>query len=118
MEEFPIVVLDADEPLLVIGLAWLAILGVLAWGGAVELWRRARSRQRLPFFGMLERSGLTLVQAEELAGFEGLADAASRCASCGMGQACRRALRWGWLGFESPTCPNAAFFARVRGSSL
>ena len=118
MEEFPIVVLDVDEPLLVIGLGWLAILGMLAWGGAVEFWRLARGRERLPFFGMLERRGFTLVQAEEAAGFRGLADAASRCASCGTLDACRRALRWGWLGFEAPTCPNAAFFARVRGSSL
>ena len=81
MEEFPIVVLDLDEPLLVIGLAWLAILGMLAWGGAVESWRLARSRERLPFFGMLEARGFTLVQAEEVAGFKGLADAASRIRS-------------------------------------
>ena len=46
MEEFPIVVTDVDEPLLVMGLAWLAILGMLAWGGIVELWRLARSRER------------------------------------------------------------------------
>ena len=44
MEEFPIVVLDVDEPLLVIGLGWLAILGMLAWGGAMEFWRLARGR--------------------------------------------------------------------------
>jgi len=55
MDDFPVVVMDVDDPLLVIGLAWLAILGMLAWGGAVELWRRVRGRQRVPFFGMLAR---------------------------------------------------------------
>jgi len=62
---------------------------------------------------MLERRGFTLVQAEEVAGFGGVAEAAGRCASCGTRDACRRALRWSWLGFEDPPCPNAAFFARV-----
>jgi hypothetical protein len=56
---------------------------MLAWGGAVELWRSARGRERAP--------------------------------SCGTRDACRRALRWSWLGLEDPPCPNAAFFARVHG---
>ena len=25
------------------------------------------------------------------------------------------ALRWPWLGFQPPPCPNAGFFARVGG---
>jgi len=116
MDDFPVVVMDVDDPLLVIGLAWLAILGMLAWGGAVELWRRVRGRQRVPFFGMLARRGFTLVQAKEVAGFAGVREAAGRCASCGTRGLCRRALRWSWLGFEAPPCPNAAFFARVGGS--
>ena len=118
MEEFPIVVLDVDEPLLVIGLAWLAILGMLAWGGLIGLWRLARSRERLPFFGMLGRHGVTVVQAEEVAGSRGLAEAASRCASCDTRDACGRVMRWGLLGSEPPPCLNAAFFERVRGSSV
>jgi hypothetical protein len=118
MDDFPIVVMDVDVPLLVIGLAWLAVLGMLAWGGAVEAWRRIRSRQKAPFFGMLERHGFTLVQAEEVVGFAGVRAAASRCASCSALSVCRRALRSTWLGLETPLCPNAAFFARVAGKPV
>lgn len=118
MEEFPIVLMDVDDPLLVIGFAWLAILGMLAWGGVVGLWRLVRVKERAPFFGVLERNGVTLVEAEQVAGFRGVAEAASRCGSCDTRDACQRAMRWGLLGFEAPPCLNAAFFARVRGSSL
>lgn len=118
MEEFPIVLMDADDPLLVIGFAWLAILGMLAWGGILGLWRMVRPKARAPFFGVLERNGVTVVQAEEVAGFRALAEAASRCDSCETRAACQRAMRWGLLGCEPPPCLNAAFFARVRGTSL
>ena len=118
MEEFPIVLVDVNDPLLWVGFAWLAILGMLAWGGVVGLWRMVRPRERAPFFGLLERNGVTLVQAEEAAGFRGVAEAASRCEACITRDACQRAMRWGLLGFEPPPCLNAAFFARVRGTSL
>lgn len=104
MEEFPIVLVDVDDPLLVIGFAWLAILGMLAWGGIVGLWRMIRAPER--------------AQAEEVAELRALAEAASRCDSCDTRDACQRAMRWGLLGSEPPPCPNAAFFARVRGTSL
>lgn len=120
MDELPIAVSiaapDLDYALLMIGVAWLAILGVLAWGGALELWRSMRGPERAPFFGMLGRRGISLVQAEQVAGFDGLRAAAGRCASCGAREGCRRALRWGWLGFEAPPCPNDGFFARVCGN--
>lgn len=116
MDEFPLVVMDVDFALMLIGLAWLAILGMLAWGAAAELPWRMRRSEKAPFFGVLERRGLTLTQAEEIAGFHGVCEAARRCASCGARDACRRALRWGSLGFAAPPCPNAAFFARVSGS--
>jgi hypothetical protein len=115
MEELPMVILDANDPLLVIGFAWLAILGMLVGGVVLELWHSMRRPERAPFFAMLERQGVTLAQAEEVAGIKGVADAASRCASCRTRLACRRALRWSALGFDAPSCPNAAFFARVRG---
>jgi hypothetical protein len=51
MDEFPIAVSIAvpelDYALLMIGMAWLAILGVLAWGGALELWRSMRGLARV-----------------------------------------------------------------------
>lgn len=108
--------MDVDDPLLMIGIAWIAILGMLAWGGVVALWRLVRGKERSPFFGMLERRGFTLLQAEDVAGLGGLAEAASRCASCDARDACQRALSGGSR-FELP-CPNAAFFARVGGFSV
>lgn len=115
MEEFPVLIMDVDYPLLAIGIAWAAILGMLALGAAIELWRCIRPEERAPFFGMLDRFGLSLVQAEQVAGFAGVRDAAARCASCDARATCRRALRWDWLGFDAPPCPNAEFFARVTG---
>jgi hypothetical protein len=115
MEQLPIVVLDGNDPLLVMGFAWLAILGMLGGGAVLELWRLMRRPERAPFFAKLERHGFTLVQAEEVVGVKGIAEAARRCASCGTRASCRRALRWSALGCEAPPCPNAAFFTRVRG---
>lgn len=109
---------DLDSALVVIGLAWLAILAMLAAALILECGRCLRPAQRTPFFARLERRGVSLVQAEHMAGFAGLRDAAVRCASCGSAHSCRRALRWSWLGFQPPQCPNAAFFARVGGEGF
>jgi hypothetical protein len=107
-----------ETELVVIGLAWLAILAMLAAGWVLECWRRLRPAQRAPFFVRLERRGVSLVQAEHLAGFAGLRDAAALCGSCRAAAACRRALRWRRLGFQPPACPNAAFFARAGGAGF
>jgi hypothetical protein len=116
MDDLPIVVVvDVDYALMLIALGWLAILAMLAGGAVVEL--LVRRPERVPFFGVLERLGLTLFQAEQAAGFRGVGEAASRCASCGVRVACRRALRWGRLGFAAPPCPNASFSARVAEGS-
>ncbi|HEX7221547.1 MAG TPA: hypothetical protein VF280_20275 [Burkholderiales bacterium] len=117
MDEASVVIpsADLDAAMVVMGLAWLAILAMLAAEVVVESWRRLRGTPRAPFFAMLERSGVSLVQAEQVAGFAGLRSAAARCATCGSAQHCRRALRWDWMGFEMPRCPNAAFFTRVAG---
>lgn len=116
MDEFAVIMVhDVDFPLLVIGAAWIAILSMLAWGVLAELGRLVRRPPRAPFFGMLERHGISLVQAEEVAGFAALRDAAARCASCDAAEGCRRALRWPWLGLAAPRCPNRTFFARVAG---
>ena len=114
MDDLPLaLVMDVDYVLMLIGLAWLAILAMLVAGAGVEARRLMRGREKAPFFGVLERRGLTLLQAEQAAGIRGVGEAASRCASCGVRDACRRALRWGWLGFAAPPCPNASFFARL-----
>jgi hypothetical protein len=116
MDDMPlVVVVDVDYTLMLIGLAWFAILAMLAGGAVVEL--LVRRPEKAPFFGVLERLGLTLFQAEQAAGLRGIGEAASRCASCGVRAACRRALRWGGLGFTAPPCPNASFFAQVAQGS-
>lgn len=118
MDEYPLPVVDLDYVLLLAGLAWLAILAMLAGGASLEALRSLRRPQKAPFFGVLERHGVSLLQAEQAAGFRTLSEAASRCASCAVRQACRRALRWGRLGFGAPPCPNDSFFARIRGGAL
>lgn len=112
MDDLPlVVVVDVDYVLMLIGLAWLAILAMLAGGAVVEL--LVRRPGKAPFFGALERLGLTRLLAEQAAGPKSVGEAQSRCASCGVRAACRRALRWGRLGFTAPPCPNASFFAQV-----
>ena len=116
MDDLPLaVVMDVDYALMLVGLAWLAILAMLAGGALVEALKLMHGPEKAPFFGALERHGLTLLQAEQAAGVRGVGEAASRCAACGVRDPCRRALRWGRLGFAAPPCPNAAFFARVAG---
>ena len=104
-----------DFTLFAIGLAWLAIFGMLAGGAVSALVRLARGPQTAPFFARLKRHGITLVQAEEQAGFWGVGRMATRCATCAARDACRRELRWGWLPFARAQCPNAAFFALFNG---
>ena len=113
MDEFPIVLADTGDPLLWIGFAWLAILGVLAWGLVAEIWHLVRGRQRVLFVNMLERHELTLAQAAQSEGYAGLVRALDRCFNCSEQRACRHSLRWGWLGARDPQCPNAELFARA-----
>ena len=114
MDEFPIVVADASDPLLIMGIAWLAILGMLAWGLIAELWHLARGRQRMLFVHMLERHDLTLSDAVQSEGYTGLVRALERCLNCSEQRVCRNSLRWGWLGARHPKCPNAALFDHAR----
>ena len=114
MEEFPIVLSDAADPLLLVGLAWLAILCMLAWGLVVEVWHLFRGRERVLFVHMLERNRLTLGEAVQAQGYAGLVRALDRCFRCSEQRVCRRALRWGWLGARDPRCPNAEVFAQAR----
>jgi hypothetical protein len=114
MDEFPILVSDANDPLLIIGFAWLAILAMLAWGLVAEVWHLLRGRERVLFVHMLERNGLTLHEAVQAEGYDGLVRAVDRCFNCSDRRACRRSLRWGWLGARDPQCPNAALFEQVR----
>jgi hypothetical protein len=114
MDEFSIVIVDASDPLLIMGIAWLAILGMLAWGAVAEAWYLVRGRQRALFVHMLERHDLTLADAVGSEGYAGLVRAFDRCFNCSEQRQCRHSLRWGWLGAGDPKCPNAALFAHAR----
>jgi hypothetical protein len=113
MDEFPIVLADAGDPLLLVGLAWLAILGMLAAGLVAEVWHLLRGRERVLFTHMLERNGLSLGEAVQAEGYDGLVRAVDRCLNCGEQGVCRRSLRWGRLGARDPRCPNAELFAHA-----
>jgi hypothetical protein len=107
------VLADAGDPLLLVGLAWLAILGMLAAGLVAEVWHLLRGRERVLFMHMLERNGLSLGEAVQAEGYDGLVRAVDRCLNCGEQGVCRRSLRWGWLGARDPRCPNAELFAHA-----
>lgn len=106
--------MDFDPAPLAIGLASLAILGLLAWGVAAGVARWARARRTAPFFARLKRHGMTLTQAEQEVGFRQLGRMAAGCKSCVSRGLCRRELRWGWIPFARARCPNAAFFAATQ----
>jgi hypothetical protein len=111
MDEFPVLIADASDPLFIIGIAWLAILSMLAWGLVAEVWHLLRGRERVLFVHMLERHRLTLEEAVQASSYAGLVRALDRCFNCSEQRVCRRALRWGWLGARDPRCPNAELFA-------
>jgi hypothetical protein len=86
--------------------AWLAIIGMLAWG-VVRGWRGVMSDEgTLPFFGMLERRGLVFGRLEQAP--EAVYLAVRRCTMCREKVRCRD-----WLDrrsrSEAPDCPNADF---------
>ena len=90
MDEISILIVDAGDPLLIMGIAWLAILAMLAWGAVAEIWYLASE------------------------GYPGLVRAFDRCLNCSEQRTCSHSLRWGWLGARDPECPNAALFAHAR----
>ena len=114
MDEISILIVDAGDPLLIMGIAWLAILAMLAWGAVAEIWYLVRGRQRALFVHMLERHDLTLADAVASEGYAGLVRAFDRCLNCSEQRTCSHSLRWGWLGARDPECPNAAVFAHAR----
>jgi hypothetical protein len=114
MDEFSISIADVSDPLLIIGIAWLAILSMLAWGLVAEVWHLLRGRKRVLFVHMLKRNGLTLEEAVQAKGYAGVVRALDRCFNCSDQRACRHSLRFRWLGARDPRCPNAELFAHAR----
>jgi len=70
----------------------------------VGLRAQTQNCDRLPFFGMLERRGVTLNQVEEVVGIDALARAVRRCSLCAGRSDCR--LDW-------DICPNEPLFRRA-----
>ena len=95
---------------ILIGAAWVAILGMLVWG-IFSGWRRQlMSDLPLPIFGLLERDGVTLATAEAVIGINELARAASRCATCAARPSCELG---GFLRTRPKGCPNEPLFERL-----
>ena len=85
--------------------AWLAIAGMLLWAVANSLRKALWNDSPLPFFGMLERQGLTLRNVEEVVGINELAHAVRRCALCPARSGCDR---------SAASCPNEPLFRRAK----
>lgn len=107
---------QVDMVLLPIGIAWLAILGMLAGGAVIGLWhvlkaltgsttRALLDDSPLPFFARLQSRALTVEQIEVAVGIHRLALAVRRCVFC--------SLRPGCAG-NAAGCPNDGLFARVQ----
>jgi hypothetical protein len=94
-----------DLTLVLIGIAWLAIALMLAFGTAVALYRVFSASAPLPFFVQLERQGLSALQLEAAVGAGGLARAVRRCALCEGRRECSHGRR--------VECPNEALIKYV-----
>lgn len=95
-----------DIELIVIGMAWVVIALMLAWGTVVALHRLlADQAAPLPFFVMIERQGVNALQLEAAVGAGGMARALRRCALCAGRRDCARGRR--------VDCPNEALIKHV-----
>ena len=99
--------------MVMIGAAWAAIFGMLAWGAAYHWRAMLRDDGRLPIFDMAARRGLALQRLEQAPAFYA---AVRRCALCREKQHCGD-----WLarrtGGPAPACPNESYFEAARLSS-
>jgi hypothetical protein len=87
------------------GAAWLAIGVVFVWSLAGALRRALWERSPLPFYGMLERRGLTAAQLEQAVGVGEVARAVRRCVHCARRSDCGRG---------PVDCPNEPLFQRAK----
>ena len=96
--------MDGFDPI-ILGVVWLAIAALLVWGVVDALRRLLRNDTPLPLFGMLERQGLTLAQAEQVVGINELSHAVRRCALCAVRSECGR---------RAAFCPNGSLLLRAK----
>jgi hypothetical protein len=94
-----------DITLALIGIAWAAILVMLAAGLVASVAGVVGPREELPFFVRLERRGLNALQLEAAVGAGGIARALRRCSRCPARADCEH---------RTLECPNDALFAYVK----
>ena len=99
--------MDIDLTLVVMGMAWLAIGGVLVWGVVDGLRRVLADSSPLPFFAALDGRGLTLARVQAAVGLGEVARAVRRCARCPSRSGCAGHAR---------DCPNQPVFFRAQGA--
>lgn len=99
-----------DIASVLMGIAWLAILVMLAGGVVISGWRVATrpllDDTPLPFFTALRSRGLTLEQVETAVGIDRLAHAVRRCVFCTLRPECTG---------QAAECPNQGIFGRAQG---
>ena len=88
----------------IIAVGWLGIAGLVLVMVVVGLRAQTENCDRLPFFGMLERRGLTLRQVEDAVGIDALARAVRRCSLCAGRSDCRP---------DADICPNEPLLRRA-----
>ena len=81
---------EADYALLAIGMAWVAILGMLAAGVVADAWRRVRALQA----ALMD-------------------EAVTRCLKCAARPLCETGALPGLLGSRPATCPNVERLRRA-----
>jgi len=90
-----------------LAVALLAIIATMLWALLAGLGRFLKDDGPLPFYGMIERQGLTLRQVEEAVGMDNLAHAVRRCMFCAARPDCKRQ--------AAVCCPNEPLLRRARG---
>jgi hypothetical protein len=88
----------------IVAVGWLGIAAFLLVMVVVGLRAQTVNCDRLPFFDMLERRGITLNQVEEAVGIDALARAVRRCSLCAGRSDCRP---------DVDICPNEALLRRA-----
>ena len=88
----------------IIAVGWTGVAGIVLVMVVAGLRAQTVNCDRLPFFDMLERRGITVNQVEEAVGIDALARAVRRCSLCPGRSACRP---------DADFCPNGPLLRRA-----
>jgi hypothetical protein len=95
--------MEASE--ILVGMAWVAVLAVVAGIGFIERRKFPLGRTPLPFLGMVQRQGLTIDEVGAVLSPQEMGAAVRACIGCPGRSAC---------GAQAGPCPNEALLRRVR----